>query len=78
MDFYPEFKSLYEKGNLKFVGPTFEGVGLYLDINNETLQVKTNSTDCGARVFCLGDCTGILRGIIPSMLSGYYLALNMF
>lgn len=77
MQFYPDFRELYEQNQLSFVGPTFEGVGEYLDIDNITLQARTSVRYCSAKVYCLGDCTGILRGIIPSMLSGYYLALRL-
>jgi len=52
---------------LKVIGPSIEGVGEYPDINEE-LQVD------GENIFVIGDCCGIFRGIIPSMISGIYIA----
>lgn len=50
------------------IGPSIEGVGSYPDIDD---NLKSKS---GENIYCIGDCTGIFRGIVPSMLSGYYLA----
>jgi inosine triphosphate pyrophosphatase len=51
-------------------GPSIEGMGEYPDIDHN-LRVKDDKLH---NVYCIGDNTGIFRGIIPCMLSGYYLA----
>lgn len=65
LDAFPALKIDSEK---RFVGPTVEGVGYYPNIDPSTLKVGDEE------IYCIGDCSGIFRGIIPSMLSGYYLA----
>jgi uncharacterized FAD-dependent dehydrogenase len=49
------------------IGPTLEGIGYYPEIN-ENLKSKVED------FYFIGDCCGIFRGIIPSMLSGYWLS----
>ncbi len=78
--FGEELWKIYMKGLLKFIenfelkpeelkiiGPSIEGVGEYPKIN-ENLQVE------GENIFVIGDSSGIFRGIIPSMISGFYIA----
>ena len=52
---------------LNVIGPTIEGVGYY-PITDDFLQVSDENIWVG------GDCSGKFRGIIPSMLSGIYIA----
>ena len=52
-------------------GPAIEGVGLYPDIDHN-LRVRHM-----ANMYCIGDCTGTFRGIVPCMVSGYYLAHSL-
>lgn len=54
--------------DVEIVGPTLEGIGYYPNIDEKTLKIKDND------IYCIGDATGIFRGIIASMLSGYALA----
>ena len=56
---------------IKVIGPTIEGVGNYPQINND-LSIVNNEN-----IFVVGDATGIFRGIIPSMISGIYVALQI-
>lgn len=58
------------KHNTKVVGPTIEGVGYYPDIDENLKVIDEN-------IYCIGDNSGIFRGIIPSMLSGYWLANHL-
>ena len=53
--------------NFDLRGPTIEGVGLY-PIINENLKIPNED------IYVVGDCTGIFRGIIASMLSGIFVA----
>lgn len=54
--------------SISVVGPTIEGVGLYP-------VVEENFSLAGAQgISVIGDCSGMYRGIIPCMLSGYSLA----
>lgn len=55
------------RNNIKIVGPTIEGVGYYPDIDTTTLQLQ------GENMFACGDTSGIFRGIVPAMISGYYI-----
>ena len=69
-------KSLINKNpelerNTKVIGPTIEGVGYYPDIDENLKVVNEN-------IYCIGDNSGIFRGIIPSMLSGYWLASHVY
>lgn len=66
-----EFPELNTDPDTTLIGPSIEGVGNYPDIDN---NLKTTS---GENIYCIGDCTGIFRGIVPSMLSGYYLANSL-
>jgi len=52
---------------LKVIGPSIEGVGKYPEIDEELQMHEEN-------IFVIGDCSGIFRGIIPSMISGIYIA----
>jgi len=65
LKFIENFK--LETSRLKVIGPSIEGVGSYPKINGN-LQVE------GENIFVIGDSSGIFRGIIPSMISGIYLA----
>jgi uncharacterized FAD-dependent dehydrogenase len=56
--------------SIEIIGPTLEGVGYYPDINNN-LQLSNNN------IYCIGDCSGIFRGIVASMLSGYELGIRL-
>lgn len=67
-DYLEAFPGLKQAKDIKFVGPTVEGVGEYPDINNISLKLSEEE------IYCIGDCSGIFRGIIPSMLSGFYVA----
>jgi len=53
-----------------FLQPEIQ-MGMYPDIDHN-LKVKTPVEN--HNVYCLGDNTGIFRGIIPCMISGYYMA----
>lgn len=55
------------------LGPSIEGVGWYPNIDHN-LQVVDPLTNEKKEIFCLGDNSGTFRGIIPCMISGYYLA----
>ena len=59
---YPDLNS-----DIKLLGPTIEGVGYYPDIDSN-LKVRNEN------IYCIGDNSGIFRGIIASMLSGYWLS----
>lgn len=59
-----------ELNNATLIGPSVEGVGEYPDIDHD-LKVK------GENIYCIGDCSGTFRGLIPSMLSGYYLSHSL-
>ena len=59
-----------DTSELKLIGPSIEGVGEYPEIDFD-LKVKNED------IYAIGDCSGIFRGIIPSMLSGHYLALKL-
>jgi hypothetical protein len=55
------------RDRVRIYGPTIEGVGSYLDLD-ENLRVK------GENVWVMGDATGIFRGWMPAVVSGYYVA----
>jgi uncharacterized protein len=59
---YPEFISA------DLVGPTLEGVGSYVD-HDQNLKARTN---IGAPVWVVGDSCGTFRGLVPAMVSGDY------
>lgn len=59
-----------DKSNLNLIGPTIEGVGYY-PITKNNLQIPNELVWVG------GDCGGKFRGIIPSMLSGIYIGLQV-
>lgn len=67
--FMKQFETQTEK--IKIIGPTIEGVGYYPHINDD-LSLLDNEN-----IYIVGDSTGIFRGIIPSMLSGIYVALSI-
>ncbi|ATZ80365.1 putative FAD-dependent dehydrogenase [Bodo saltans virus] len=54
--------------NMRFKGPTIEGVGYYPQLEPKSLKIVDND------IWTLGDTTGIFRGLVPAMISGYYLA----
>lgn len=64
IDKFPSFKT---DQSLTLLGPTIEGVGFYPDIDEKTLKVK------GHDIYCIGDASGIFRGIVPSMISGFFI-----
>lgn len=53
---------------IEIIGPTIEGVGEYPKIDDD-FQVEGLPG-----IYVIGDCSGIYRGIVASMLSGYILA----
>lgn len=53
---------------LELFGPCLEGVGTYPNTDH-LLQVKGIDN-----MYAIGDTSGTFRGLIPSLLSGYYLA----
>ena len=55
--------------DVRFSGPTLEGVGYYPDIDFKTLQLKAHRN-----VTVIGDSSGIFRGTIPALLSGIVVA----
>lgn len=50
--------------------PTVEGIGYYPDID-EDLKVWNHN------IWCVGDVVGRFRGLIPALLSGYYVGLSV-
>ena len=65
-----EFPQLLTDGS-RILGPSIEGVGMYP-------AVEHNLNIAGVPgVYCLGDNTGVFRGIIPCMISGHYLANSL-
>lgn len=54
------------EGKILVKGPTIEGIGYYPNID-ENLRLKNNKN-----IFIIGDASGIFRGIIPAILSGFY------
>ena len=60
-----------EIGEINLIGPTIEGVGMYPQLKDDLSLTGEN------RIFVAGDSTGIFRGIIPSMMSGIYVALSI-
>jgi uncharacterized protein len=59
--------SINDLNNFTLHGPTIEGVGYY-PITDENLKV------CNENIWIVGDTGGKFRGIIPSMISGIYVA----
>lgn len=57
--------------DLKIYGPCVEGVGDYPDID-DALQVKGQPG-----IYTIGDATGTFRGLVPALVSGYYLAYKL-
>ena len=51
------------------IGPTIEGIGEYIQTND--LKVYNENIWVG------GDASGIFRGITASMISGYYIGINL-
>jgi len=68
IEFLSDFK--LNPKNLKVIGPSIEGVGEYPKID-EHLKVEREN------IFVVGDCSGIFRGIIPSMLSGHFIGIAL-
>lgn len=69
-DEFPQLKC----AESKILGPSIEGMGMYPDIDHN-LKVKNDpNSSVVHNVYCLGDNTGIFRGIVPCMISGFYLA----
>ena len=66
---YTREKTIEKTPETKILGPAIEGMGLYPEIDHN-LKVRSPKHN----VYCLGDNTGIFRGIIPCMISGIYLA----
>jgi inosine triphosphate pyrophosphatase len=66
-DEYPQLIS----NESKILGPSIEGVGEYPDIDHN-LNVRGHPN-----IYCIGDNSGIFRGIIPCMISGHYLANSL-
>jgi len=62
--FVDDFK--IEVDGLSIIGPSVEGVGKYPKLL-DNLKVE------GENIFAIGDCSGIFRGIIPSMVSGHFI-----
>ena len=54
---------------LRIKGPTIEGVGYY-PISDNSMKVSNEN------IYVSGDCSGIYRGIVPSMISGSYCAYS--
>lgn len=57
---FPEFAS----DDVRFSGPTIEGIGYYPDIDYKTLEAHPQIT-------VIGDSSGIFRGTVPALLSGF-------
>lgn len=53
---------------MKVIGPSIEGVGCYPTIDS---SLKVDNEE----IYAIGDCSGIFRGIIPSMISGNYVGI---
>lgn len=67
-NFFNLFPTLRDATNdVKMYGPTVEGCGVYWELDNN-LKVPNHN------IWIAGDSSGIFRGIVPSMLSGYYVA----
>lgn len=60
-----------DMNEMKVIGPTIEGVGNYPQINNDLSILNSEN------IFVVGDSTGLFRGIIPSMMSGIYVSLQI-
>jgi hypothetical protein len=57
-------------------GPCIEGVGLYPDVDPVSLRVRDDYRS-GCSTYAIGDASGLFRGIVPSMLSGAWLAQRL-
>jgi len=57
------------------MGPTIEGIGWYPKVDN-TLNYNPSETGSTngpkSNVWVCGDATGLFRGIVPAMISGFY------
>ncbi|MFA6409932.1 MAG: hypothetical protein WCW01_07160, partial [Gammaproteobacteria bacterium] len=51
--------------------PAIEGVGYYPKVNNN-LQMLSNGH--ALNIWCAGDLVGKFRGLVPALISGYYVA----
>lgn len=69
LESFIEFTKIPKEKFMEFYlrGPTIEGVGFY-PIITRNLRIPNEN------IWIVGDCTGIFRGIIASMLSGIYVA----
>jgi len=56
---------------LRLFGPCLEGVGVYPN-TNQLLQVESVP-----HMYAIGDASGTFRGLMPSLLSGFYLAHSL-
>ena len=65
------FPDIFKSNDIKIHGPTIEGVGDYWEVD-ENLKIP------GHNIWITGDASGIFRGIIPSQVSGYYVAEEIF
>lgn len=65
--FRKKFSETFQKnfGKSKIYGPCIEGIGYYPEISG---ALKVNSRN----IFVAGDATGLFRGIMPAMVSGFY------
>lgn len=53
-------------------GPCIEGVSMYPDVDDD-MRV------CGYdNLYAIGDCNGTFRGLVPSLISGYFLQNKLF
>lgn len=72
--FWEAYEKLLElmpglKGTATLRGPTIEGVGYYPSLDENTLALKDNQD-----IYVVGDATGLFRGIVACLLSGYHVA----
>ena len=56
---------VFASDDIRFSGPTVEGVGYYPNIDPTTLECVFNN-----QIMVIGDSSGIFRGTIPALLSG--------
>lgn len=60
--------SEFELGDAEVYGPCIEGVGFYPNLTGELALKNSNN------FYIAGDSTGIFRGLLPALISGYYVA----
>jgi len=56
---------------LRLYGPCLEGVGSYPNVN---ARMQVHGSD---NLYAIGDTNGTFRGLVPSLLSGFYLAHSL-